>query len=187
MNRNSSALLLVVLALFSFALTSCVGKSKYDAQIEELMAFKDSVEQAQKAQNSNSAANNSESSQTGYNETSSNETSSSSSQNNGNYVGTWEFTDNADNVWEVILNSDETCTMGIKGNEGVAYGSWEKLNFMNYTPDLTFPDEKPVVCFPDYEMKGIYSPHIIDGYIYKDWQAAKAKNPKKRLPIKKVR
>lgn len=201
MNRKSSALLLVVLALFSFALTSCVGKSKYDAQIEELMAFKDSVEQAQKVQNSNSAANNSESSQTGYNETNSEEssrsvsassssdfdTSSGSSHNEASYVGTYELTDYADNVWEIVLNSDETCTMGVKGHESVAYGSWDLTNYLDYTPGLEFSDDKPLVVFPSGTTERIFLPHIVDGYFYVNGSAAQAKNPKKRLPIKKVR
>lgn len=106
--------------------------------------------------------------------------------NPSQFVGTYEMVDEIGNTWVIKLNSDETATMGLKGGNEVAYASWDLVNYLDYNPGLKFDDERMSVYFPSGEGKP-FLPCIKDGYFYLDPDATQAKNPRKRLPIKKIK
>lgn len=126
-------------------------------------------------------------SNTSSNSSSSNYSSSYGSEKKdpGQFVGTYEMKDENGNTWVIKLNTDETATMGLKGESKVAYASWDLTNFLDYNPGLKFDDERALVYFPS-GLEKPYLPKIVDGYFYLDSSAAQAKNPRKRLPITKV-
>lgn len=112
--------------------------------------------------------------------------SSSHSQSAGSPVGTYEFSDNI-NTWVLVVESDETAYIynKSKGADVKCYGSWYKYSSMKYAA-LSFSDKAPVVWFPSGEETVRY-PRINDEWIYYNSSAADAKNPEKRLPLKKVK
>jgi hypothetical protein len=105
------------------------------------------------------------------------------SDNERQSVGTYVFTDCIGKFWELKLDAD--CSATLKHNKDVYYASWH-----NYSKS-----DSPYFCF-DYEMcpcvmfpsgaKNVWYPMIIGKYFYYDSIAAKAKNPMKRLEIKKI-
>ena len=122
--------------------------------------------------------------------TSSDNSTASSSSNGQNFIGTYEFTDEINNTWVLKLNSDETATIQLKGSDSPAYGSWSDwwaINNGNHLIHLSFDDQKPKVWFPAGEETCSYLNIINDGYIYFRDDDAKAKNPRKRLTLKKVK
>ena len=94
-----------------------------------------------------------------------------------------------------IENFDEE---KIKNKDGksTAYASWCKYNSVRYA-HFSCSDRAPMITFPDSELYIQDYGHIgpaacayfcIDGeYIYYDSDAADAKNPELRLPIKKIK
>ena len=109
----------------------------------------------------------------------------SESKTLSSYKGTYKFTDNAGNTWVLTLNDDETAQIK-RGNE-LHYGSWydyENINRMYI--DFAY-DDAPVISFPFGQQRGILMAISKDGYIYADMDARNAKNPRKRLPIKKIK
>ena len=113
--------------------------------------------------------------------------SSNSSSNGQGIIGTYEFTDEINHTWVLKLNSDETATIQLKGSNSPAYGSWSDWREGNNRIYLDFSDQAPKVWFPAGE-EDCYTLIIFDdGYIYRSNSDAKAKNPRKRLAITKVR
>lgn len=101
-------------------------------------------------------------------------------------VGTYEFSDNI-NTWVLIVNNDETAVIynKSKGGNVKGYGSWYKYSTMKYAT-FHFHDKAPIVWFPSGE-ETMSSPRLTEDWIYYDSSAADAKNPEKRLPVKKVK
>lgn len=97
--------------------------------------------------------------------------------------GEYEFTDANKKTWILTINPDNTATIRTKE---MAYGSWRCLKDVDYSPWIIFSEDAPTICFEGGEQKG-YSLQIFDGYIYHTPEAAQAKNPNKRLKIKKVK
>lgn len=104
-------------------------------------------------------------------------------------IGTYEFTDAAGQKWTLKLNSDDTATLESKGN--IYYGSWE-IYGVTKLPTTHFEEwDKINMKFPDSDnMDSIYMTiDIANGYIYggdTGGRTYKAKNPRKRLEIKKI-
>lgn len=102
-------------------------------------------------------------------------------------VGTYQVIDEAGKKWSVIVNEDETIV--IEGTDNSAYyGSW---HFYKGKIETTFTSDGyiyPPLIFPNSETTdGMYL--VIDvkeNYIYAS-NSAKSKNPRKRLPITKVK
>ena len=113
-------------------------------------------------------------------------TEDSSNPKSEGYVGTYEFTDEANNEWILTLNSDKTATIHKKNNNHESYGSWDELNFMDDTPIIRFRDETPTIWFKSGEERS-QELQIYEGFLYERWDAAQAKNPRKRLPITKIK
>ena len=101
-------------------------------------------------------------------------------------VGTYEVTDEIGNTWVIELKEDETATIHQKGDSYLVYGSWDPTNYLDYAPGLEFFDERPILYFPSGK-ESLFLPNIVDGYLYDDGSSAQAKNPRKRLPVKKVK
>lgn len=57
---------------------------------------------------------------------------------------------------------------------------------MDYTPIIEFTDETPKIWFKSGEERSTEL-QIYEGFLYKRWDAAQAKNPRKRLPITKIK
>lgn len=99
-------------------------------------------------------------------------------------------------MWVLIVKADETATIKNKDGKSTAYASWCKYNSVRYA-HFSCSDRAPMITFPDSELYIQDYGHIgpaacayfcIDGeYIYYDSDAADAKNPELRLPIKKIK
>ena len=115
---------------------------------------------------------------------SSSRSSSESSKVKEYFAGTYEVTDAVGDTYTIVLNSDESATF-TNSRGGVRYGSWR--DFPYDAPKLTFSyGETPVIFFSGGE-SGLDNAIIADGYIYSSNIEYRAKNPKKRLEIRKVK
>lgn len=172
-------ILLFVACMMSLVVASCGGCSNSSKKIAEL---EDSIARMNKRLNNvvPSDGVNIESNS----DVSSNISSSNASEND--VVGTYEFTDSENHKFILTLNDDETAQ--IKINDLVRYGSWEKYGPIEDNPLVQFEgDEKPVITFPDQEAKDCHFLSIFGNYIYYGYESVKAKNPKLRLQIKKIK
>ena len=102
-------------------------------------------------------------------------------------VGTYQVTDKAGNKWLISVNEDETIL--IEGTDNSAYyGSWHLYKGKIETSFTSDGYIYPPLIFPNSESTdGMYL--VIDlkeDYIYAS-NSAKSKNPRKRLPISKVK
>lgn len=166
--------------MMSLVVASCGGGSNSSEKIAEL---EDSIARMNERLNDAgpSAEVNDGTNSSAYN---SNESSVNMSEND--VVGTYEFTDSEGHKFILTLNDDETAQ--IKVNDLVRYGSWEKYSPIEYNPLVHFEgDEKPVITFPDHGTRDCQYLSIVGNYIYYKWESVKAKNPKLRLSIKKVK
>lgn len=115
-------------------------------------------------------------------------TSSNTSKSNGSsIVGTYQFTDELNHTWVLVANTDETATISTKDGNNLCYGSWHDFRVNDDGIDFSFTDEVPVVYFPSGSERCMSFNLRDDGYIYRSRSDAKAKNPRKRLPVKKVK
>ena len=96
----------------------------------------------------------------------------------------------------MVVNTNKTATIGIKGRDSKAYASWYKYDHMNYAqftcsgsaPTIFFPSSELMLNDYGYPTTDVCGLFCIDGkYIYYDSDAADAKNPKMRLPLKKIK
>lgn len=113
-------------------------------------------------------------------------TDDSSKSDSYSDVGTYEATDESGKTWIITLNSDGTAQIGIKNNDKVAYGAWDDWRSMEYGVMLDFRDEEPPIAFPAAE-RMMFGGIGDDGYLYSKYQYVKAKNPRQRIPIKKIK
>lgn len=102
-------------------------------------------------------------------------------------VGTYQVTDKAGNKWLISVNEDETIV--IEGTDNSAYyGSWDLYKGKIETSFTSDGFIYPPLIFPNSESTdGMYL--VIDlkeDYIYAS-NSAESKNPRKRLPITKVK
>lgn len=164
----------LVLTLSSI-IVSCTGNSENseDARIAQLEA---KIEQLQSNQTTTTTSSSNYSSSNSY--------SSHSEEKRNNFNGTYRVTDELNTTWTITLNDDETAI--VESSDGNKYyGSWEvfpydvpcfSFSYKDY-PYLEFPSGRENINY------GIIS----DGYLYSSNTNYKAKNPKYRLPIKKIK
>lgn len=163
---------LAVFAILSIANTSCDSSSNSDkARIAQL------EEQIRELQSSSYSSSSSSSSRRSSFEP-------SAKTNASDFVGTYKVTDEAGVIWTIVLNADETVTFETEGGSKY-YGSWDIFPYK--FPCMSFGwDEWPYLYFPSGR-EDVYHGCIKDGYFYSSNTAASAKNPNKRLPIKKIK
>ena len=175
----------VAAVLLATALVVSCNNSSNSADKERIAELEEKIAELQTNLNNNKTSSVKTSTSTSE-RTSSRLYSRSKEENIAQWVGTYEFTDEAGNTWQIILNSDETALFEPQGGGSKRYGSWDYLPY--YFPCLNIShDESPTIYFPDGPDSWIDYVCITDGYLYASNIAAKAKNPNKRLPIKKIR
>lgn len=177
---------MLFVGVFGLTLAGCGGSdsariAELEAQIEELKSNKDTNGSTSATSVDDSYSSTTSSYRSSYRSLRDEE---EDAKKRG--VGTYEFTDEVGHTWVIVLKSDETATCSLKDGSNLCYASWDPTNFLDYAPGLEFNDESPVVWFPSGQEK-LYLPHIVDGYLYDTGSDAQAKNPRKRLKIKKVK
>lgn len=104
------------------------------------------------------------------------------------YVGQYEFTDIADQTFVLTLNEDETCQLRQKGADYVYYGSYHDYLSSSKYIELHF-SETPRIIFPSFDETGgwkIMGILFSADFIYYSNTACAAKDPKKRLELKRI-
>lgn len=170
-----------ILLAFALSLASCGGNSTDKARIAELEKQLLELKGEQKQDVEAPKSDNEITSQT----SSSHLSSSHRREGSRQFVGTYKVVDEYNTTWILTLNRDETMTINEEGSSEVKYGSWSdspydvpcfSFSYRDY-PYLEFPSGRENI---DY---GIIS----DGYLYSSNTHYKAKNPKFRLPITKIK
>lgn len=111
--------------------------------------------------------------------------STSREERGSRFTGKYQFVDKAGKVWIVNLKDDETATMNIQGDSYMYYAEWDDSPYG--VPLLRFGwDDSPYASFPSGK-EGMSYACIDDDYIYCSNSAFSAKNPRKRLPIRKIK
>lgn len=166
------SLLIFLTCAMSLVMVSCGGSSSSDKKrIAELEAQIAELKKGNGANNS--------SPEEGF--------SNVSSSYDSDIVGTYEFTDEINNTWTLVANVDNTATISIKDDkETICYGSWEDFRSIDIGVRFMFTDQCPIVYFPAGSEKGSYI-YLKDGYIYGNSSYVEAKNPRRRLPINKIK
>lgn len=103
-------------------------------------------------------------------------------RSDGRIEGSYELTDALNNKWILTLNNDRTATLDIKGTNSLFYGSWSVSRsgiWLNFS-------QCPIV-FPSKAKGFVGHGEINNGYLYRTLSEAKAKNPRQRLPIRKIK
>lgn len=180
-----NGILIFVACMMSLVVASCGGNSN-SSEADRIAQLEDSI---RKIQSDKIVDGNNESKVESYSD---DDSFSSSSQSKsvdsfgGDVEGTYEFSDNI-NTWVLVVNGDETAYIynKAKGDGVKAYGSWYKYDHMKYAA-FSFSDKAPRVFFPSGEETLRY-PRINNEWIYYNSSAADAKNPEKRLPLKKIK
>ena len=110
---------------------------------------------------------------------------------NQGHAGTYEVTDLNGKKWTFVLNPDETVVIKDGGN--TYYGTWKDYSTFDDNPRIKFPtSDYPKLQFPKTErfFDAYLAIDVVNSYIYgnsADNSIYKSKNPKKRLPIKKIK
>lgn len=162
--------------MMSFVVASCGGSSNSSDKIAQL---EDSIARMQTRIENQETNNNTINDANGIDS----ETEASAND----IVGTYKVIDALNNVWIIKMETDETATVSQEGGNVTHYGSW-RYSGPNYGLMLSFSlDDDPQITFPNMKAGLYLSPCIKDGYLYMTESALKAKNPKLRLSINKVK
>lgn len=165
---------IIVACMMSLVVASCGGSSN-STEADRIAQLEDSIANLNNriADGSASKADNDSEDMQG-------------NDSNNNHVGTYEFTDTQGHKFVLVLNEDETATIQV--NDLVRYGTWELYSPIGNLPLVAFnnTNEQPQIALPNEEKKCHYLA-IVGNYIYEDWQNVESKNPRYRLPIKKIR
>lgn len=106
-------------------------------------------------------------------------------QESRQFIGTYKVVDKYNTTWILTLNRDETMTVNEEGSSEVIYGSWSDEPYG--VPHFSFSyREWPYLEFPSGR-KDINNGILSDDYLYSSNIEYKAKNPKYRLPITKIK
>ena len=173
-----------ILAVF-LCLISCEGNNSDKARIAYLESQLEELRQQNELSTTEETATES-TKQTSNSSVAKEGEPSSGSTNYYDYVGTYEFTDDI-NTWVLSIFEDETAQIKNESGNTICYGSCSDfLEYSNYI-SVWFSDEYPIIFFPSGEEKG-YNLCIYRGanYLYCGSSAANAKNPRKRLTLKKI-
>lgn len=168
-----NVILIFVACMMSFVVASCGGNSN-SSEADRIAQLEDSIANLNNriADGSESKANNDSEDMQG-------------NDSNNNHVGTYEFTDTQGHKFVLVLNEDETATIQV--NDLLRYGTWELYSPIGNLPLVAFNfDEMPQIALPNGEKKCQFLV-IVGNYIYEDWHNVKSKNPRYRLPIKKIK
>ena len=171
----------IIISVLALVLTGCSNSSdqKRIAQLEaEIAKLK-----GEESREIESEEDNSMDSYNDYSSTTSNE--SSEPQIYSSFVGIYKFKDEANKTWILSLNSDGTAQ--IKSGDELHYGSWKDyavINSMHIKFDL---EDVPLIHFPYGQHRGTLMELSKNGYLYAHPDAKEAKNPRKRLPVKKIK
>lgn len=175
---------LFVACMVSLVVASCGGGSN-SSDADRIAQLEDSIARMNSRTESTPKTYNSDYNETEYQQPQSSESkySDNSAKNESGYVGVYEITDNFGSPIIVNVNADETATLNYAGEE--YYGSWEKSSKYDFVID--FPWEgQPYIEFPSG--KELVVALCVDENLAYDGRAnLEAKNPKKRLPIKKIK
>ena len=98
---------------------------------------------------------------------------------------TYEIVDKSNEKWLIILNEDKTLHIHKSGSDVIHYGSWSGPYSGSIWLIMDY-DERPRIVFPNTEEFTVMG--AINGdYLYSSVDGAKAKNPNKRLQLKKIK
>lgn len=174
--KKISAIFGCLLILTSIYFGSCSNSSD-SYYIRQL---KDSIAELNREKNS---YNNDTPGESDVNSATNNEQGeTASNESNGNI---YEFTDAEGTKWKLNLNTDETVTL--EDNGKIYYGSWQLYSPIGDLPLVSFTyNEMPRIALPN-EKKRCQFLAIVGNYIYEDWQNVQSKNPRYRLPLKKIK
>ena len=164
--------------------TSCGNNAEQEriAQLEKELAKSKEENRDKKKASIHEEASPASSSENGSETPSSSDDLTSTSPAIIYFEGTYKFTDKANQTWTLTLNKDKTAQIK-RGNE-LHYGSWEESSIMYIRFDY---EDAPMIYFPFGPDRGTMIAISKDGYIYESIDAKEAKNPRKRLPIKKIK
>ena len=103
--------------------------------------------------------------------------------------GTYEITDKVGCTIHLTLNEDETATItGVRGEGVTYYCTWKELKNLGLGIRIGFSDGKPYLVYEGGDDTNTYrNIYLKDGWLYKDEDALKAKNPKWRLKATKIK
>ena len=103
--------------------------------------------------------------------------------------GTYEATDGIGRTLVLTLKEDKTGTATIKEEGKTYYCSWEHRDWHHGEVVITFgySHENPELVFEGGEEHCMDGSQMLDGWLYCDNSATDAKDPTRRLPIKKVK
>lgn len=179
-----NVILIFAACMMSLVVASCGGSSNSSDKIAQL---EDSIARMQ-TRIENQGTNDLENQETNnntINDANGNDSETEASAND--IVGTYKVIDALNNVWIIKMETDETATVSQEGGNVTHYGSW-RYSGPNYGLMLRFSlDDDPQITFPNMKAGLYLSPCIKDGYLYMTESALKAKNPKHRLPIQKIK
>lgn len=98
-------------------------------------------------------------------------------------TGTYKFTDALNQQWTLTLNNDNSATLVKGSSESIIYGSWDEYGEKNPVSI----DFEAAIAFPN-KIRGLFAGrgYLKNGYLYPKLDAARAKDPNKRLAIKKI-
>lgn len=174
---------LIIISVLSLVLVSCSNSADQNriAQLERELA---QLKNANVKENVSSSEVERDYSSDNTNVGSDN--SSSRDESGTGFVGEYEFVDKVGVVWVLIIKNDNTATFNIKGDGYMYYASWDDSPYN--VPCLKFSswEDSPYINFQSGKETINYA-CVTDEFIYESNSAFCAKNPRKRLPIKKVK
>lgn len=107
------------------------------------------------------------------------------------HLGKYTFTDAMGYKYTLTMKADETVTLECQSGYSSAthYGSWSDAylnDFGFYRIDFSYEDS-PSMCFTRERIikEGILYLNVSDNFLYNSFNAARAKNPKIRLKVKR--
>lgn len=174
---------LFVTCMMSLVVASCGGRAN-STEIERIAQLEDSIKALNiKLQSNTSAETQATKEESPY--VSSGSTSTSSHSNIQSVAGIYEVKDHLNQVWIFTLNSDESATVSKKGSDICGYGSWDDGN---YDGGIWFNfEEVPRIVFPNMEEGFSGHGDMNNGYLYRNVNAAKSKDPNQRLIMTKIK
>ena len=107
------------------------------------------------------------------------------------HLGKYTFTDAMGYKYTLTMKADETVTLECQSGYSSAthYGSWSDVHLNDFGfYRINFPyEDSPSMCFTRERIikEGILFLNVSDNFLYNSFNAARAKNPKIRLKVKR--
>lgn len=103
-------------------------------------------------------------------------------------IGTYEVTDKIGCTIHITFNNDKTATItGVKGEGITYYCTWDDYTDLNAGFEIAFSDEKPYLVYEGGADEVNNSIFLNDGWLYSNYNNSKAKNPRWRLKVTKIK